>query len=164
MKCRIAQQQIALLVGHDLSQSAVFATQQHLAECAECRQAYADLQDTTEALAVFNSETALERRGSLWSKVRERLPAEPVSPLPATRWSRFFSGSLAPCAVAVTVFVVVGILPGLFFDPSPDVPLVGREGDVHVLPANMTPHYLEPSWRRLESVNHHGEELRIVSY
>ena len=164
MKCQIAQRQIALLVGHDLSQSAVFATQQHIAECAERRQVYADLQDSTEVLAAYNSETALERRGSLWSKVREQLPEEPVSPLPATRWSRFFAGSLTPSAVAVTIFLVVGILPDFFFDRSPDSPMAGRESDLRVQPANMARHYPEPSWQRLESVNHHDEALRIVSY
>ncbi len=163
MNCRIAQKQIALLVGHDLSQSAVLATQQHIAECAECRQVHASLRDSTDALATFNSETALQRRSSVWSKVREQLPM-PASPLPATRWSHFFAGSLAPSAVAVAVFLVVGMLPRFFFDPSPDSPLAGRERDLPVQPANMVPHYADPSWQRLESVNHHGEALRIVSY
>lgn len=102
--CREARYEIALLAGGDLDPGAARNLQQHLQDCAECRQASQLLTRDLEVLQVCRSVDERLDQFSVWPEVQTVLAARA-----AEAGIRRFNGWAATVAVAATVLALVTI-------------------------------------------------------
>lgn len=161
--CKQFRRQLALEVGADLSADESLAAERHVAVCPSCREFREGLQDSQTALkraAVLqfaaragrvtaegsepartgNSQAVPLRHGSLWSNVRERLPATPRRRRGDDYDLRNWAVAGLSLAVCVMLTLVLRTIPqsgtgnaGLVSDPvefqRPIVPVVGHQDD-----------------------------------
>ena len=170
MKCRIARRKIGLLVGKDLAQNEIEPVQEHIAECAPCRQHVEEMLDSSDILVTYSAEALSQRGSSVWESVVEQLPPQPDSNVVSK--GRQVRQSILIVA-AVVAISAVGILPDLI----PNSPLLAPAGVQVTNPENIelpageyVRHYSDQTWQSLETLdgmprsNHRGPVRNVVGF
>ena len=126
MNCKQAKEKLALLIGNDLDASAVGEIQQHLGQCAGCREHLQRLSSCLEVLQVPAAGAFHAEGESLWPRISVRLasPSAGQKPHRLSGWGP----TLAVAAACTAMFWVASYQFGgngadRFSVPSPPIPL-----------------------------------------
>ena len=152
MNCRTARQKIRLLVGDDLSQNEIEPVQEHIAECAPCRQHVEELLSSSDVLVAYNAESLSQPQKSVWPNIAEQLPARPASP----QRSGWNLPQPLLVAAAAAVIMAAGILPDLLPTARTPVPVgirVSSPAEAGLPAGEYVRDYPDPSWRSLETLD-----------
>jgi hypothetical protein len=170
MKCRTARRKIRLLVGNDLSQNDIEPVQEHMAECAPCRQHVEEMLDSSDILVTYSAEALSQRKSSVWESVVEQLPPQPETTTAPER--RQIRQSILMVA-AVVLIAAIGILPDVIPNSASIVPAgiqVTSPSALDLPAGEYVRHYSDESWQSLEVLdsaprrNSHGPVQNVVGF
>lgn len=116
MNCKIAQRQIALAVGEDLSPAESQELQGHLQACSNCQQTWEQHQNGMAVLQHSRTQEIRPKSDSVWPVLANRL-RERATDAPRGEFNGWFA-ALAVTAACVLVFV---------FSQESSIPLASQQ-------------------------------------
>lgn len=154
MKCREAHSQMALYLGHDLSDRAEWEeVRRHISTCSSCRTHFRKLRSAMNALDQAETESTYEVRSSMWPELRQRINAQPRKRSEGTynKWL-----PMASVMVACFAFVAVWFQQPL----PPNAPVQHTPKGMYSLDFGTTPSTDRPKVDRSEEKSKEDDEQK----
>jgi len=174
MNCKQAKGKLALLIGNDLDASSVGEIQQHLGQCAGCREHLQQLSSCLEVLQVPAAGAFRADGESLWPRISVRLasPSAGQKPHRLNGWAPTLAVAAACTAmfwVASRQFVPNSPAGGVFgpSEPIPYQPVDERPHLYHqppVLPVKAAPDSARPEPQPSDTIRSHEDGSPVVRW